>query len=57
MNLSGKKTYILAAIAGLLTVAHALGWITSEVYQTLMGLVGAGGLATLRQGVKKGQGG
>lgn len=53
MMLQGKKTYILAAIAGLLTVVHSLGWISAEVYQTLMGLVGAGGLATLRAGVTK----
>jgi len=54
--LSGRKTYVVAAIAGLLTVAHSLGWIDSTSYSTLMGLFGAGGLAALRAGVNKNKG-
>ena len=51
--LDGKKSYLLAIAAGLLTMAHSLGWLGDGTYQTLMGLVGAGGLAALRAGVTK----
>lgn len=45
--LAGKKTYIIAAIAGLVTVAHSLGYIDDSTWQFLLGLLNAGGLATL----------
>ena len=50
---SGYRSYVLAVVAGALTVAHALGYIDTETYTTLMGLTGAGGVATLRAGMKK----
>ncbi len=53
--LAGKKTYVCAAAAGLITVAQLLGFIDAETYAGLMGLVGAGGLAALRGGVSKGE--
>lgn len=46
--LQGYRTYIIAALIGLLTVGHQLGYIDSTTYQTLLGVLGAGGLATLR---------
>jgi len=49
----GHKTYICAALLGLVTAAHALGWINDEVCQALSGMCVAGGLAALRAGVKK----
>jgi len=49
--MKGKKTYIVAGVAGVLTAAHMLGYIDTEAYTAYMGLLGAGGLATLRMGV------
>lgn len=52
-KLKGYRTYILAAVGALLTAMQLLGVIDLETYGTLMGLVGAGGLATLRAAVPK----
>jgi hypothetical protein len=51
--LSGYKTYIVAGLAGALTIAHALGYIDSDGYATLMALLGAGGVATVRAAIAK----
>lgn len=51
--LKGKKTYLIAIAAGLITTFKALGWIGEETYQTLMGFAGAGAAITLRSGMKK----
>ena len=51
--LSGYKTYICAAAIGVLTGLHYAGVIDQTLYQTLVGLFGAGGLASLRAGVSK----
>jgi len=50
--MKGYKTYICAAGAGLATVAQILGWIDAAQYTAILGLLGAGGLAALRAGVK-----
>lgn len=52
-RLQGKKTYILAAALGLATFARVMGWLDDSLYQTILGLLGAGGLAALRAGVTK----
>lgn len=49
--LTGYKTYICAALMVILAGLHALNYINDSVYQTLVGLVGAGGLAGLRAAV------
>lgn len=51
--LRGYKTYLIAAVMAALAVSRALNWIDEATYQTLLGLLGASGLATLRAGVKK----
>ena len=51
--LAGKKTYIVAALVGAASVLHQLGYLDGEAYVTILGLLGAGGLATLRAGVTK----
>ena len=51
--LTGYKTYIVAAAMAAATAAKALGWIDEAVFQTVMGLLGASGVATLRAGVAK----
>lgn len=49
--LKGKKTYLIAMAIGALTALKALGFIDEATYQTILGLLGAGGLMTLRAGV------
>ena len=51
--LKGKKTYLIAIAGAVIVFANAMGWINDEVTKTLLGLLGAGGLATLRAGVSK----
>jgi hypothetical protein len=51
--LKGYRTYLIATGIGLATVAKHLGWIDAPIYDTLLALMGAGGLATLRAGCKK----
>lgn len=50
--LKGKKTYIVAAIAGILAVADALGY---PVPQPVYALLAALGLSTTRAAIKKGE--
>ena len=52
--LRGKKTYVIAAAVALLTFAHHVGWLDTQTYQFLVGLLGAGAVATLRAGIKNG---
>lgn len=49
----GWKTYICAGVLALATFAKAVGWIDSSVYELIIGIVSAGGLAALRAGVAK----
>ena len=51
--LEGKKTYLVALLVGVLTVVQSLGYMDMSSYQMIMGLLGAGGLASLRAGMKK----
>ena len=53
MTLDGKKTYITAVVAALASFARAMGWLSQEQYQVLLGLLGSLGLAALRSGVAK----
>jgi hypothetical protein len=49
--LQGKKTYIIAALIGLLAAANSLGYVDQQTFETLTVLLTGGGLATLRAGV------
>jgi hypothetical protein len=51
--LAGYKTYLVAGMVAAVVVGLQLGLISSEVATTLLGLLGAGGLTTLRLGIKK----
>lgn len=51
--MSGWKTYAAAAGIGLLAAARFLGWVSPEMYEALLGLLGAGAVAALRAGVSK----
>lgn len=52
-SLKGYKTYILAAVIAAATVAKYLGYIDENVYQTLIGLLGAGATATIAAKVNR----
>lgn len=52
--LSGYRTYIIAALLGLLAAGHYLGYIDLETFQSLSVMLTGGGLAALRAGVKNG---
>jgi hypothetical protein len=49
--MNGYKTYLVAAAIAGLAAVHYLGYINDQLYQTLVGVFGAGGLAALRAGV------
>jgi len=51
---AGYKTYIIAALVGVATVMHQLGYVDADTYTTILGFLGAGGLAALRIGVSNG---
>ena len=53
MTLEGKKTYITAVVMALGSFAMAMGWLSQEQYQVIVGLVASLGLAALRSGVAK----
>ena len=53
-KISGYKTYIVAALIGVLAAGKFLGYIDGETFATLSALLGGGGLAALRSGVAKG---
>lgn len=48
--LVGKRTYILAALGGLVTGAYVLGWIGQEHWQAIMGFIVSAAAATLKAG-------
>lgn len=51
--LSGKKTYIIG-VAAIVTIAgYLFGVVDAETANTLLGLLGFGGLITLRAGLAK----
>ena len=49
--LKGKKTYIVAILAGLVVMAQQAGFVTPEQAVAITGVLGAMGLATLRAGI------
>ena len=51
--MKGKRTYMVAVAVGLVTVAYQLGMIDGQLYTAALGMLGAGGLATLRAGIAK----
>lgn len=50
--LEGKKTYLLALVAGLASGAKYLGWISEETYVLIIGLTGAGAAGSIRSAIK-----
>lgn len=46
--LKNYRTYICAALLGITTAAHALGYISDQQFLSISGFLGAGGLGFLR---------
>ena len=53
--LKGKKTYLIAILIGIASTFHYLGYIDTQAYTAILGLLGAGGFASLRAGISKEQ--
>ena len=51
--LQGKKTYLAAGAIAIVVFCWQVGWFSTELATTLLGLLGAGGLAALRAGINK----
>jgi len=49
--LSGYRSYIVAVLVAIATAAYQLNYIDLSTYQTVLGWLGAAGLATLRAGI------
>ncbi len=49
--LEGKKTYIVGAIMVILAIAKGQGWINSDTYAEVTGIMVGLGLWTLRVGM------
>lgn len=47
LDLTGKKTYIVAALAAVATLFKYLGYLDDDTFNMLVGLFGAGGMATM----------
>jgi hypothetical protein len=51
--LSGKKTYLVAALAGIAMALRVAGVIDDEMLRWALGLLGVGGVVTMRAAVAK----
>ncbi len=51
-SLKGYRTYIIAALIGILSAAHFLGYVDQGTFETFTVLLTGGGLATLRSAVE-----
>ncbi len=51
--LSGYRTYIIAGLIAIVSVAQYLKWIDSSTATALFGLLGAGGLTATRMAITK----
>jgi hypothetical protein len=45
--LQGYKSYLVAAVAAAVTVAHMMGYIDDTLFNSLMALLGSGAVATV----------
>ena len=53
LTLNGWKTYVCAVALIGLSAAHSLGYISNDLYDILLPILGGGGLAALRSAVTK----
>jgi hypothetical protein len=52
-TLNGWKTYVCAAALIGLSIAHSYGYVSNNLYEILLPILGGGGLAALRSAVTK----
>ena len=50
-KLEGYKTYITALLIGITSAVYTLGWIDSQAYAAILGLLGAGAAAAIHHAV------
>jgi len=51
--IDGNKTYIVAILVAGATFSKIVGWITETEFQAILGFLGAIGLYTVRDAVRK----
>lgn len=49
--LKGKKTYLVAFAGVIVAGLHGMGYIDTNVFELLMGILGSFGLASVRHGM------
>lgn len=52
-RLDGYKTHIQAVLIGIASAAHYMGWIDTQAYMLIVGLLGAGTVSSLHQAVTR----
>ena len=53
--LAGKRTYIVAAIAGIVAIVYSLGYINQEQLTMIQSFLAALGLTTIRLAIGNGK--
>ncbi len=49
---NGYKTYIVAVLIALASALHYLGYVDTEAYALILGVLGAGSIGTIRHAIK-----
>ena len=52
-RLEGYKTYIQAVLIGVASAVHYMGWIDTQAYLLILGILGAGTLSSLHAAVTR----
>lgn len=52
-HLSGKKTYLISGLFVILAGLNAEGYLTPELYEVILTILGGLGLAAIRHGIDK----
>ncbi len=52
-KIDGYKTYIVAGIVAVVTFSQMVGWLDADAYKTIIGLLAALGLYTVRDAISK----
>ena len=53
VKLTGYKTHIQAVLIGVASAVHYMGWIDTQAYLLILGLLGAGTLSSLQAAVTR----
>lgn len=52
-KLEGYKTHIQAVLVGIASAVHYMGWIDTQAYLLILGLLGAGALSSLHAAITR----